>query len=472
MDDMDLSVFSLDLGDRSTGDNAPEGAPTGAPKPAPTGAPDNTSKSEAKDSKSTTIDAPVKEHPVEKPAPVKPLPAASVLDSDPFIIHEERESTSPIGIPIAKTEIPMGVAAGDEFAASLVKEYERRMAANPASITVPAPAPIDGPEYTPEDTPANAPEDNSPTEDSQVDTNPPMSQMGETVESSTEEPPTDTSTSSKNKALTWIEAHTPEKIKTWARKNKKLSIALVATSFLGVIALIVLSIPTGSTPGSAPNNAPDGVPTNAPVATPTNTPKKWGEEKPLTNWTLNWDNPAISPAPQGYGENQPEEAAKTGKGEGYHWARMWGNSQAGGDLLITFPNPVTITSINVTPGITGTLPSGKNMWDTYRHPGKITIVCNPQDIGSKESLAWWNAPWAVNLPRVPQPATVKLDTTPNKDCVLQPGEPLLVSFHDDWATEKNPTFAGPLTKPGEEPCCSPDDQVAISGLTIIGKEQA
>ena len=35
MDDMDLSVFSLDLGDKHT-DNAPVSAPDDAPKPTPT----------------------------------------------------------------------------------------------------------------------------------------------------------------------------------------------------------------------------------------------------------------------------------------------------------------------------------------------------------------------------------------------------------------------------------------------------
>lgn len=462
MDDMDLSVFSLDLGDKHT-DNAPVSAPDDTPKPTPT----NTPEPKSKEPKSPTVDTPVKEALSQKPAPVNPLPEASVLDGDPFIIHEERESTSPVGIPIVKTGVALDSSAGDEFAASLVKEYERRMSANPAPTAphiAPAATPTNVPDGAAEDTPANAPEDNPTIEKKQEETETPTPEAQEGDDSLTEEPAT---TPSKNKTLTWVEAHTPEKIKTWVGKNKKLSIAFAATSLLGIIALIVMSIPTGNTPDDTPTGAPDSTPTSAPTATP----KKWGEEKPITNWAFNWDNPAISPAPQGYGENQPEEATKTGKGEGYHWARMWGNSQAGGDLLITFPNPVTITSVSITPGIIGVLPSGKNMWDTYRHPGKITIVCNPQDVGSKESLAWWNTPWAVNLPRTPQPTTVKLDTTPNKDCVLQPGEPLLISFHDDWATEKNPTFAGPLTKPGEEPCCSPDDQVAVSGLTIVGKEQ-
>ena len=119
MDDMDLSVFSLDLGDKHT-DNAPVSAPDDTPKPTPT----NTPESKSKEPKSPTVDTPIKEAPNKKPAPVKPLPEASVLDSDPFIIHEERESTSPVGIPIVKTGVALDSSASDEFAASLVKEYE------------------------------------------------------------------------------------------------------------------------------------------------------------------------------------------------------------------------------------------------------------------------------------------------------------------------------------------------------------
>lgn len=76
--------------------------------------------------------------------------------------------------------------------------------------------------------------------------------------------------------------------------------------------------------------------------------------------------------------SQPVENAFDGD-DSTAWVCVRSQGIDGNNLYITFDSPVIISSANIVPGFNYTEPSGRNLWDEYRHVTKVRWTLSPQE---------------------------------------------------------------------------------------------